>query len=241
MIDSDDYIEPDYLGKMLYDIEKFDVDFCCSGHNRFGRGVSLNGLETGKYLTSDINLICKKAYSDILSISTARWDKLFKKKIVDLFIDELNETLVQREDNIFCYLYMRNSKDFYIDNDIVGYTYEFLNTSVAHKYDIDYWYKYKKSVLYLYSLSNNKIESSRLMLDNICEVVNKYIVDGVKYKQLKPIMKDMANNDLVIFAVKEKSLYHSKKEKIYNFLIRKKCMKLFFYLRKTIMRIKGII
>ena len=240
MIDSDDYIKKDYLENMLNTMLKYSVDCVCSSYI-YDDGICKtninNFLPNGIYKNNDFNLICNKAFKNQFDILPLRWNKLYKKNIIDKILIKLNLELIQREDNIFCYLYWINSYNTYINNSIAGYINVKTSSSITTKKDIEFWYKLKNSTDYLLNISKDTIQCSRLMLDNVVNYISKCINDKIKYKEIKPYLRHAFNDKLVIMACKEKKLYNLVEKTLISLIKYKKYFIVYFGI-KIIKKIK---
>jgi glycosyltransferase involved in cell wall biosynthesis len=240
MLDSDDEYKKDYIEKMLYLIEYHNTDGVASSYdNEENNQVSkvVNKLNTGMYLTSNINKICNKAFSNQFDIIPVRWNHIYKKEIIMSFIDEINPKIKQREDNIFNYLYLKNSYNIYIDNDLNSYIYHVNPNSVTNKYNASYFYDFYESVNYLYKISNDIEGSKALLIDSISICLSKAIDSYAAYIDLKYILKTIGRSELLLTKPKNINEY-SLKEKIAIHLIIKKRFQLLYSSYKILKRNK---
>lgn len=100
-VDTDDYIENDYLRKMYDEIKKYDVDMVCSGYVECDKGESKQVLLEKKLLSG-----CTECYNYFFECKNVRgthnasvvWGKLYKRKIIS---DMKFEGLSYGEDTLF--------------------------------------------------------------------------------------------------------------------------------------------
>lgn len=238
MLDSDDEYKKDYIEKMLNLIEYHNTDSVVSSFtvlkNNECKTIS-NKLNTGKHLISNINKVCNKAFSFQFDIIPVRFNRIYKKEIIMMFIDDLNLDLRQREDNIFNYLYFINSYNVYIDNDVNSYIYHVNNNSVSNKYGISFFSDFYKSVEYLYEISNDLEGSKALLIDSISICLSKALDNYVSYNDIKDILNNIGKSELL----KSKPINideYTYKEKIAISLIINKRFKLLYHSYKFLKR-----
>lgn len=105
-LDSDDWLEPDALQKMYSEMCNNRADCVIAGYIETyvdGEKVVLNTMPQGVYNMKQLqevffpNMLC---YSDFceLGIQPFLWNKLFKRKIIEPYIEETDERIVIGED-----------------------------------------------------------------------------------------------------------------------------------------------
>ena len=81
-VDSDDYIEKDYIEKLYNGIKKYKVDIAIGGHNT----IYSNGKIKEKYSNNEYVIDSKEALEKLLyvdDIDSFAWSKLYKKSLFD--------------------------------------------------------------------------------------------------------------------------------------------------------------
>lgn len=103
-VDSDDYVEPEYLQEMVSGIEQgYDLVFC--GYNNISDNVCRNSTLFSKteYLETekrDLSLLCYRTYV------SQPWNKIFKKSIIVDNNIRMPEDFSLGEDMIFVFKYL---------------------------------------------------------------------------------------------------------------------------------------
>lgn len=240
MLDSDDEYKKDYIEKMLYLIEYHNTDCVVSSYDEEDNDVTrkvLNKLNTGKHLVSNINKVCNKAFSNQFDIIPVRWNHIYKKEIIMTFINELNPKIRQREDNIFNYLYLKNSYNLYVDNSLNLYIYHVNKNSVSNNYNISFFYDFYESINYLYEISKDLEGSKALLIDSLSICLSKAIDNYATYNDIKDILKNIGRSELLSSKPKNINEYNFK-EKTAIYLIVSKRFRLLYNSYKLIKRNK---
>ncbi|MEE1035337.1 MAG: glycosyltransferase family 2 protein [Agathobacter sp.] len=81
-IDSDDYVEADYIEKMYNAIKKYNADICCCGKIIEKKGKKIYANVNSEFLVNSVDAL--KLYLQKKEIDNSAWDKLYKR---DLFKD----------------------------------------------------------------------------------------------------------------------------------------------------------
>lgn len=224
MLDSDDEYRLDYVFKMINLMIEKGVDSVVAAYdivNGSFKNTMYNKLNTGTYLTSKINKICNKAFSNQFDIIPVRYNHIYKKEIITSFIDEINVNVRQREDNIFNYLYLKNSYNIYVDNDINSYIYHVNPNSITNNFNVSLFYEFLYSIDFLYQLSNDYSSCQALLIDSISICLSKSIDNNISFNEIKDILKVIGKSDLL--KEKIKNTNYSFKEKVaINLLINKR-------------------
>ena len=112
-----------------------------------------------------------------------RWNKIYKKELIDSFTDILDDKCRQIEDNFFVINTILNSKSFYICNEFKCYNYLIADTSISSGYS-------DSSILdaYLYTIS--KIEK----LAETNPLLNKHQVDFLAYDSARIVFHRCAKS-----------------------------------------------
>lgn len=129
-VDSDDYIELDYVQVLMESMKQFDVDIAeCGFYELYPNEEKIKrGIETGCYVELDDTFnYCK--HQEIGYI----WGKLFKRNCLEnLFFDE---TISLAEDALWMVQVCKNVKKLYY-SDKAKYIYRMVGQSVTHKRDV---------------------------------------------------------------------------------------------------------
>lgn len=119
-VDSDDYVENDYICKMLANIQKMELDkldlMIFGFYRREGENYSVNSPIVRKNESDIIKDIFVQKYN-------APWNKIFKKSIIDTYKLEFPVTMRTSEDLFFLLTYVRHDCKIGIANDCCIYNY----------------------------------------------------------------------------------------------------------------------
>lgn len=161
-IDSDDYIEQDFLTTLISNVT---YDFVSLSHKRFGKENSI------KTLKRNYAFCLPEDFSDIVSrkdnvslFVLYPWGKLFKMSIIKRFNIKFCENLKLAEDSLFVITYLSYCQSAVFLPDVL-YNY-YITQSVSKKYIFDYEtynvhkeYYHKELSLVKSRINISKIES----------------------------------------------------------------------------------
>ncbi len=156
--DADDSYKPDFLERASKIITENNCDFVSFGATLIKKGQSSlekNALEEGYYDQERIKkeLLPHCLFNDFIpgsyyKIHVYRWNKVYKKELIDRFIEQLDEKCFQVEDNIFTTLAILNAQSFYVDNSSVyNYVIQEQSITTACSEDLIDRYSYSLSIL----------------------------------------------------------------------------------------------
>ena len=124
--DSDDSYMPDFLERACKIIEENDCDFvsfACTftegSQNHTESNAAAQGFYDSERIKKEILPHC--LFNEFIpgqyyKVHVYRWNKLYKKELLQRFTDQLDEKCFQIEDNVFTSLAILNADSFYIDN-----------------------------------------------------------------------------------------------------------------------------
>lgn len=128
-VDGDDWLDEDFVERMLADALDNDADIVCAGFTRdlFEKSVAMfNNYSTGVYRGAELEELKKKMLSDgpfyRLGITTYVWNKLFRREIVTEPQMRVNEDISIGEDAAVTYPAIMESACVCV-NDCVSYHY----------------------------------------------------------------------------------------------------------------------
>ena len=226
-VDSDDYIENNYLEKLYYTIETNDTDLIICGYVKQQVGKKEKITQTSGLKNAE------SVFEDFLSgqIKGYLWNKLFKNEIIELHSIKFCEGHNLWEDNLFVLQYLHKSNKIYFISDcIYNYNREIHNnlsrSLTSKKFDdvifsLNYIYdflvknhiyiKYKN--LFLYRCVNSKI----IMLRNLSKWDRVYdtIFTGEEIEYMK---NDYRNGMLTLIAMLISSKHYTLVNIIYKVL-----------------------
>lgn len=237
--DSDDTYKAGFITKGISIIKENDCDFVSFAYDVVNSKGEItesnrNYIDSGLYdyntIQNDIipNLIFNSFVREkMYPLLMLRWNKIYKKELIDSFTDILDDKCRQIEDNFFVINTILNSKSFYICNEFKCYNYLIADTSISSGYS-------DSSILdaYLYTISKieklaetnpllNKHQIDFLAYDS-ARIVFHRCAKYTDYKTSKELIKRISKLDKVL-NVKFKEL------KMFKNFIYHLCMKLHLY------------
>lgn len=117
-IDSDDWIEPDYLSNMIQALERTPADLCLCGFQTYD--IESSEYDTWSHYSREYGTIPDHMYA--LTSFDYVWGRLYKKELIDTHGITFDEQIKYCEDNAFNFDYIRLCRN-YICVKEVGYTY----------------------------------------------------------------------------------------------------------------------
>lgn len=194
--DSDDYLESNYIHKLVEYIEKLDVDIVSSGYidiSKYGT-IRLNDFYSGNQILS------KQEFIECIfrGVGGTLWGKIFKTEIISKYNLRLNPDIFMCEDMIFVLQYSMQCKSFgVIEENLYNY-YRLNDESISTKINITYYknlvevLKQIEYILYTNHFSMDyidKIISNRLksILINLLIIQNDKKYDHSKIKKIENI------------------------------------------------------
>ncbi len=126
ILDSDDYIEPTYIEKMVFNAERYNADITVCGLERFddqtGKTVCTEMVNNPEQLITDI-----KSFEMLGYMNPVVWNKLYRRKV----IGETRFTKIKRsEDTIFLFSVLPNVKSIKFVNEVL-YHYRLRGESLS--------------------------------------------------------------------------------------------------------------
>jgi glycosyltransferase involved in cell wall biosynthesis len=237
--DSDDTYKAGFITKGISIINENNCDFVSFAYDVVNSKGEItesnrNYIDSGLYdyntIQNDIipNLIFNSFVREkMYPLLMLRWNKIYKKELIDSFTDILDDKCRQIEDNFFVINTILNSKSFYISNEFKCYNYLIADTSISSGYS-------DSSILdaYLYTISKieklaetnpllNKHQIDFLAYDS-ARIVFHRCAKYTDYKTSKELIKRISKLDKVL-NVKFKEL------KMFKNFIYHLCMKLHLY------------
>jgi glycosyltransferase involved in cell wall biosynthesis len=146
-VDGDDWIDADYIEKMVRSLANQRGDMVLAGFSRCIYGETekkvTNGICSGIY---DRDSIHKDIVPTLLNdcknptgaIIPAVWNKMFRREILMECLIKVDNGITLGEDIICSYLSLINSNMVIIDNEITGYHYRINETSMTGQNDSNF-------------------------------------------------------------------------------------------------------
>ncbi|WP_270751877.1 glycosyltransferase family 2 protein [Gemmiger qucibialis] len=217
-VDSDDYVENDYICKMLANIQKMELDkldlMIFGFYRREGENYSVNSPMVRKNESDIIKDIFVQKYN-------APWNKIFKKSIIDTYKLEFPVSMKTSEDFLFLLDYVQNTCKIGVADECCIYNYcdnpcgAVNNTKEQYLIDTIKIYHKIQAMMKNHSISYiNEIENS--IMERYYYIVYNLLRMGDNKKELRSILytlnfdlKQMSNLD--------------RKNKLKRFLVEHQC------------------
>lgn len=163
-VDSDDWLELYAYERMIKKGKNEDVTLICGNFRRNYENHSIDYISKfneGKYELSEdnsyfiSNFIFNKEIFEF-GIYPSLWNKLFRKKNVEIILNELDEDIIFQEDAAIVYSYILKHKKIYVINDIV-YNYNRYNSnSCMHCFNNEKYNSIIKAHSFIKQLETNE-------------------------------------------------------------------------------------
>lgn len=163
-VDSDDWLELYAYERMIKKGKNEDVTLICGNFRRNYENHSIDYISKfneGKYELSEdnsyfiSNFIFNKEIFEF-GIYPSLWNKLFRKKNVEIILNELDEDIIFQEDAAIVYSYILKHKKIYVINDIV-YNYNRYNSnSCMHCFNNEKYNSIIKAYSFIKQLETNE-------------------------------------------------------------------------------------
>ena len=207
-IDSDDYIEADYVNNFYLATNNGTIDIVCSNlFNIFNNKLNLIKFSDneGVYQIDDYILerilVDKNSHSKMFANS--RWNKLIKTSIVNDALNNCLDNISYAEDQQFTIECVSIAKSINIIN-YVGYNYRVTPNSLEHQYKKDLWLKDKILInSYISNKNLNKISNWTTQVNTYLIICANYCIAQelcYKNKNYKQIIKEIISDPLVVCA-----------------------------------------
>ena len=209
--DADDTYQPDYLERAEKKLTESNCDFisfACTIKDGDESHIEKNAAEDGLYdkerIQKEILPFC--LFNDFIpgsyyKVHVYRWNKVYKKELVERFLDQLDEKCFQVEDNIFTTLAILNADSFLIDNTSV-YNYLLRPQSITTGCSDNLIDKYAYSLSVLKCLTEkyladyNPKQFNFLAYENF-RIVLRRIAKGADFKTTKAAIKKVRKTNYI--------------------------------------------
>ena len=197
-VDSDDWLELYAYERMIKKGENEDVTLICGNFRRNYENHSIDYISKfneGKYELSEdnsyfiSNFIFNKEIFEF-GIYPSLWNKLFRRKNVEIILNELDEDIIFQEDAAIVYSYILKYKKIYVINDIV-YNYNRYNSdSCMHCFNNEKYNSIIKAYSFIKELETNEnkeyIDKQLLWLKLYYTLL--YLPEKMEIKEKKKIL-----------------------------------------------------
>lgn len=242
-VDSDDWIDNDYIENMYSALSHDGADMVISSFQRLGNFNAnsnyFNRMKSGIYSGDEIkNLIIPIligiSFTDLFGISPAVWNKLYKRKLVLYTIRRIDDAITIGDDIICSFMSISLSNKLIIRDDIEGYHYRENINSITNHYDEKYIFHIEKLFhcldenIDLLLLSNKQIayyKAYMLFIGGIANITNQKIRRLEMLAKIYRYNKTIINNKILfdfICECNKKSIIDDRKiRKNINYLANK--------------------
>ncbi len=164
-VDSDDFIEKDYIEKMYYKLENLNLDTIVSGMQFCDNKEKIIRKEL--YTTNTKELKFDNLYKDIINTLyfCSACKTLFKKSVIIENDIKFNEKFNYGEDLLFSFTLLKNSKKIgYLSN--CGYYYRQNSDSSTHENNLESIEKYFDDNIILFNMLKQYIKDDETLIAN---------------------------------------------------------------------------
>lgn len=219
-VDSDDWIEPEYLQLMASTIEQTDAELCLIGFRAYDD-------DTGAFdKWSDYPLASGTVPEDLYALTSFDyiWSRLYKKSILDAYQITFDERISYCEDNAFNFDYIRRIKRYACVSEVC-YTYrrghaESLSKSIVYPQMRLHFYDHMRAFVDDFTMEQivdtlNRNRSFRWIMWDVlltkvsCDILMKRSREARQYRKT-PLAK----------AIISAHRPGGKKDKLFHFLLR---------------------
>lgn len=239
-VDSDDYIESDYLENAVSRLDKDFVDAYLCGYQNVKNNGKVKEKQYYPFINDtvfqygELNGIMMRLFNS--STLHAIGTKVYKKSIIEQYGIRFNEKWKYYEDIYFCLSYILRCKKIYVQKRVMYYyRKDTCNSLSKQSRNYNYANIYKTYIL-LYQLTNHNqisdkdkilfcksyLEQIRLCLNSKVQTQRRYTVNI--HKLYKMLSEDIFYKDAIT--------YGKGGERIEYFCVRKSFFMLAYYIRK---------
>ena len=209
--DADDTYKSEYLERAVKIIRENNCDFvsfACTLTEGEKSCLEKNATAEGFYDKARIQkeILPHCLFNDFIAgsyykVHVYRWNKVYKKELINRFVNRLDEKCFQVEDNIFTTLAILNAESFYIDNTSV-YNYVLRPQSITTRCSENLIDKYTYSLSVLKALADeyladcNPKQFNFLAYENYRIVLRK-IAKGADFKTTKAAIKKVRQTNYI--------------------------------------------
>lgn len=195
-VDSDDYVEPQYLELLYNALISNNADMVCCGYSVFVK------VEPNYKVIEDKQIVCTDMGSKISYLfstqgSSFQWNKLYKK---ELFYDIRFQDVMALSDTMECYkLYEKANKVVILSNKIINHRIHKSSISSTFKNSEGPYWKHRLKIYidmcnYLYE----KCPKSLRLLREILSREIKFTKEHLSADEYQNLLKN-ANQDLILW------------------------------------------
>ena len=209
--DADDTYQPDFLehsAKLLTenkcDFVSFAATFCQGNQKHLEKNAAAEGFYDKARIQKEILPHC--LFNDFIAgsyylVHVYRWNKLYKKSLLQRFTSQLDEKCFQIEDNIFTSLAILNADSFYIENTSL-YNYLIRPQSITTACSDNLIDKYTYSLSVLKSLTEKYLADYNARQFNFLAYENyriafRKIAKGADFKTAKAAIKKIRKSGYI--------------------------------------------
>lgn len=209
--DADDTYKKDFLERAVKILEENKCDFvsfACtlteSKESHIEKNAAPEGFYDKERIKKEILPYC--LFNDFIpgsyyKVHVYRWNKVYKKSLLDRFIEQLDEKCFQVEDNIFTTLAILHADSFFIDNtSVYNYLIRAQSITTGCSENLINRYSYSLSVLKAitekYLADYNPKQFSLLAWENY-RIVFRRIAKGADFKLAKKALAQIRTSGYI--------------------------------------------
>lgn len=182
-LDSDDYIEDNYISQMLKYIENFDLVVC--GYNivkEFNGKTEKISIKSRSYSKEDIiDLLCNSELINVL------WNKIYKLDIIKKYNIQFDEEEFRGEDLLFNLDYAKNIENVYVTEEIL-YNYIMKSNGLNMGYNENLKSRFKRTKKVYKKMMKASNKDKKKIRNFIMKLYKKHIILYLKYLKNKKQM-----------------------------------------------------
>ena len=212
--DSDECYRPSFLAKGLELIQNNNCDFVSFAYNVVNPSGEIvetvtNAIADGFYDKKRIDneIIPHLVFNSFIReqmfiLLVLRWNKLYKKELIDSFVDSLDEKCRQIEDNFFTINAVLNASSFYICNDFKCYDYCIGESSISSGWQNDsildaYFYTIERIAERVSSLPQIDMHQVDFLAYDNARIVFRRCAKNAGFKEAKKLLAKIRQNERV--------------------------------------------
>ena len=209
--DADDTYAPDFLERAVKILDEKDCDFvtfACTLTEGSESHIEKNAAPEGFYDKTRIQkeILPHCLFNDFIAgsyykVHVYRWNKVYKKALIDRFVNQLDEKCFQIEDNVFTSLAILNAESFYVDNTSV-YNYVIRPQSITTGCSENLIDKYTYSLTKLKELCDKNLSEYnprqfQLLAWENYRIAFRKIARGAGFKTAKAVLKKIRESGYI--------------------------------------------
>lgn len=234
-LDGDDWINPVYLETFKHAIDQVNAEVYCSGHtiaypdgSKKERHLKLKGVMSGEQWETIVN-------RHLLHLNPNLWGKCIKADFYTPYQKSISPTIRMGEDGVVTFpMYAHAHCVCFLDD--CSYNYRQVDTSMVHsKRKNILWSQALWRIKHLYNQLENVESRNQWMAayathSGFNSIIS--IFQGKKFHEARTETNNILDDKFYSSLISQKSFFLSKKERIANFLLRKRLYSLIWIMSR---------